>query len=151
MTIKRIEIMIGLILMAFSILILSIASQFPKGLGHDVGARFFPNFYAYLLIGLSVLYILTSLYKVREEEKKHGNKEWIKAIVGMICTFAYFFLMEFTGFLIATPVFLAGMMWIFNYRKPIRIIVFTALITAAIYVVFSILLKVPLPSGNLFS
>lgn len=150
MTTKRIEVMIGLILIAFSVLVLSMALQFPEGQQHDVGARFFPTFYAYLLIFLSLLLIFNNLKDIKEKGNEQVKAEWKKAVIGMICTVLFFLLMVFAGFLIATPIFLAGMMWIYDYRRPFRVILFTVLLTTFIYVVFSILLKVSLPSGILF-
>ncbi|EGQ26565.1 YjbE family integral membrane protein [Sporosarcina newyorkensis 2681] len=151
MAMKRFDVAIGFVLLILSIIVLSIASQFPEGQGTDVGAKFFPSVYAYILTGLSVLLIISPVLKrKRDEEDVETSLGMKKAIIGMVGTFIYYWLIQFFGFFISTVIFLGIMMWIFNYRKPVLIIVFSILISAVMYVGFAMLLNVPLPSGNLF-
>lgn len=60
----------------------------------------------------------------------------------------YIALLSPVGFFVATPPFLAGVMISMGERRPVHIVVVTALIYALIILVFIKLLYVPLPIGT---
>jgi hypothetical protein len=60
----------------------------------------------------------------------------------------YLWLLPRTGYYATTPFFIAGYMLIFGQRRWRRILAVTAGIYAALLLVFTKLLFVPLPTGN---
>lgn len=148
---KRIDISISLALIVIAGIMIHTSRSFPGAQGADVGASFFPVILSSLLIFLSLLLILTSIKNKAVETRTAGKSEWKKVLFGMGFTFIYFVLLIYLGYVVATPIFLAGMMWVFNYRRIIHVIFWSLLITGVIYVCFAMLLQVPLPNGVFFS
>ncbi|MFB5195926.1 tripartite tricarboxylate transporter TctB family protein [Neobacillus sp. KR4-4] len=144
---KRIDISIAGVLILLAGLIIFTSTSFPKAQGHDVGAGFFPAILSIILILLSVILIFTAMKKGSEAAEK---KDWKKAVLAMVYTFIYFLLLNYIGYLIATPLFLAGMMWYYQYRKKFSLVLWSLFITGIMYVCFVNLLKVPLPVGIFF-
>jgi putative tricarboxylic transport membrane protein len=148
---KRIDISISLALIVIAGIMIHTSRSFPGAQGADVGASFFPVILSSLLIFLSLLLILTSIKNKAVETRTAGKSEWKKVVFGMGFTFIYFVLLIYLGYVVATPIFLAAMMWMFNYRRIIQVVFWSLLITGVIYVCFAMLLQVPLPSGVFFS
>ncbi|MBD5553156.1 MAG: tripartite tricarboxylate transporter TctB family protein [Desulfovibrio sp.] len=65
------------------------------------------------------------------------------------CT-AYLALLHYAGFYLASLIFLTGVLAYLKVR-PLPLIITTAVMGSLIYSVFTLLLKVPLPKGVLFS
>jgi putative tricarboxylic transport membrane protein len=61
----------------------------------------------------------------------------------------YYFVFETLGYLLATPIFLFGLLSYFNHRKYLTNVLVALGFTAVVYLLFSILLGVPLPAGPL--
>lgn len=148
---KRIDISISLALIVIAGIMIHTSRSFPGAQGADVGASFFPVILSSLLIFLSLLLILTSIKNKAVETRTTGKSDWKKVVFGMGFTFIYFILLIYLGYVVATPIFLAAMMWMFNYRRIIQVVFWSLLITGIIYVCFAMLLQVPLPSGVFFS
>jgi putative tricarboxylic transport membrane protein len=148
---KRIDISISLALIVIAGIMIHTSRSFPGAQGADVGASFFPVILSSVLILLSVLLMVTSMKKKTVESRSEEKSEWKKVLLGMTCTFFYFVLLIYLGYVIATPIFLAAMMWMFNYRRLIHVVFWSLLITGLIYVCFALLLQVPLPDGVLGS
>lgn len=66
----------------------------------------------------------------------------------VVVPIVYIALLVPVGFFVATPLFLAGVMISMGERRPLQIVLVTALIYALIILVFVKLLYVPLPIGT---
>jgi len=147
---KRVDISIAGALILLAGIMIYTSKSFPNAQGTDVGASFFPMVLSSLLIFLSLILVFTAIRKGEPNSDKSEKTEWKKAILAMVCTFFYFLVLNYIGYLIATPLFLGGMMWLYQYQKKIHIIFWSLLITGIMYLCFVKLLKVPLPVGIFF-
>ena len=69
-------------------------------------------------------------------------------LVWGICL-AYAVLLPAAGFLILTPLLIAGLLWTLQFRRVLPVVLVSVIGTAAIYGLFDILLLVRLPHGPL--
>lgn len=73
----------------------------------------------------------------------------LRAAVIMGLSFLWAWLLLPAGYLLATPVVMAGMLWAMDVRSPLRLVLFPLCFTAITWGVFSQLLGVLLPLGIL--
>ncbi len=62
----------------------------------------------------------------------------------------YYLLLWLFGFIIATALFLPTMLYLLEYRKPVKVTIITILGVTFLYIAFKVLLGVPLPIAKLF-
>jgi len=65
-------------------------------------------------------------------------------------TLFYMLLIPIFGFLICTVVYLAAVSFYLGIRKPLPLVLFSVLVTGALYAIFAMWLHIRLPSGILF-
>lgn len=127
----------------------------PAQVEGEVGPRGFP-----LLLGIALgalgLYMSASAYLDRgepgtdEDRIEPATRSEVR-IVGltMLMFLAYALLLDKLGFLVATPIMVAGALWlIVGQRSWVRILLLAAGLTAGSYVVFGVLLPARLPQGS---
>jgi hydrogenase/urease accessory protein HupE len=92
--------------------------------------------------------------KRQADEKKESVKDmpspfvikrWLTLGISLL---VYVILLPRIGFLIMTSLLLVSMLWFFNVRRPLTVIIYTGVIVGVIYGVFARLLYVPLPAGT---
>jgi hypothetical protein len=83
-----------------------------------------------------------------EDEPGHPASS-SRAFAVMACGFAWAILLTPTGYLIATPICLAGMLLAMDVRSVARLVVFPTAFTILTWVIFSQFLSVTLPLGPL--
>ena len=147
------DIVLGIIFISISLFVWISASSFPsatvmEGLGPD----FLPVLLSIILIGLSVLLIISGIAKLL---RKNSNEEKITIFnfnelkipgILIILIFIYLILIKHLGFLIMTPILLFFTMKIMNAKNNVSILVSISF-TLVTYLVFSIGLGVRLPLG----
>lgn len=125
-------------------------------IGDPLGPKAFPA-----LVGGGL--ILAALLLLLETWKKRGTgtaaavaprpaeeKHVALLLTGMAAwTALYYFWFERLGYLIATPLFILGLLSYFNRRRHATNLAVAAGFTIVVYLLFSTLLGVPLPSGPL--
>jgi len=83
------------------------------------------------------------------EEKKRPSpfmiKRWLTLAVSLL---AYVLLLPKLGFPVMTSLLMLAILWFFDVRKPLVLVVYTALSVGVVYGVFARLLYVPLPAGT---
>ena len=72
-------------------------------------------------------------------------KRWLTLAVSLL---VYVILLPKLGFLVMTSLLMLSILWFFNARTPLVLVVYTALSVGVVYVVFAKLLYVPLPAGT---
>jgi putative tricarboxylic transport membrane protein len=125
-------------------------------IGDPLGPKAFPALVGGGLILSAVLLLLETLAKRRAledrtvEPRTKDEKHLFLVMIGMVVwAGAYYFVFETLGYLLATPVFLLGLLSYFNHRKYLTNVLVALGFTGVVYLLFSILLGVPLPSGPL--
>jgi len=149
------EIFLSIVFIVISITIYILTYQFP----HQTVAlspKVYPRFISACLLILSVVLLIQGVTGVKKnsEQKKTKlilNKIFILRLLLMILlAFFYTRILSLTGYVIATPPFVAGAMLLFNEKRWIWIIAVSIITTALLYVLFRMIFRVPLPRFDLF-
>lgn len=121
-----------------------------------MGPRAWPVFLLVLLIALLALNIFLSLRAARRQtaageaartESAGEGKKLQKLAWSTLGMFVYITLMDKIGFVCSTPLFVAYYMTLLGNRSWKMRLLTAALSTAALYILFSRFLQVPLPRG----
>jgi putative tricarboxylic transport membrane protein len=125
-------------------------------LGDPLGPKAFPALVGGGLV-LSALLLLLETWKKRRalpesraEPRRPVDKHVVLSLVAMVVwAGVYYYFFEILGYLIATPLFLFGLLSFFNKGRYLTNVLVALGFTAVVYLLFSILLGVPLPPGPL--
>lgn len=144
----------GIVLLLSCLYLFGVTFDFPSPLFEDdgPGLAFFPQL---LTIGgacLAVLMIVQSISAGDKRQEDDGEpihrvsgkipNSWL----GIALTCGYLAALYINQYFIATPVFVAGMLWLCGIRGPAAVIGVSLGFTGFIYGVFYYLLSVPLTS-----
>jgi len=115
----------------------------------EVGPDFWPKIVLICLIALSaaltVSHVLT--WRKSREEVSEREEGWQRVLITVLLAVGYVYFLKPLGFIVASPLFILGMMLLI-LRERKKVIPLTILgIMAMIYIIFSKLLFVPLPKG----
>jgi ABC-type multidrug transport system permease subunit len=103
-----------------------------------------------VMISIIVFFLSLSLFnigikeKMQEGDRKKLNIHFKDVAVTILSTVVYYNMMGFTGFVIATILFLSILFFYFGERRIWLIVVMSTGVSTGIYVLFSIFLKVML-------
>lgn len=144
-----------------AVVAIGIAAVFGvEAAGYPLEARRLPVLMAWIVGGLSVLMILEEGFKWRRRRKVAGGETtgagstpvepiasivWSALIPFAVAIAAYIALIPIAGYLITTPVFLGGVLLVSRAVRPVTAIVVAITVTAAIWVIFIWLLRLPIP------
>jgi len=153
------EHVVGLICIAISIAVLCITPSFPKGQAsvNITGPAFFPNVLAVAFIILGINQIITAFRSARKTQKAvisdnqkdaQRSKKIVMSVefVALMIGFIAFF--NILGFFISTTIFLFLLM-VFLGLKWWKSLLYSAIYTAVIYLLFGVLFTIGLPAGIL--
>lgn len=160
------EIGINAVFITIAIGMFIVSRKYKLVRGNLLGARTFPMLIGSLLSIFAIVNItgaIRSLQATREnvdentlEEveivtdfKSYIRKNRVGVAFGMMVI--YYLLLLYFGFIISTVLFLPAMLYLLEYRKPIRMLLVTVFGIAFLYIAFKVLLGVPLPQGIIFS
>ncbi len=146
---RRVDLLIGIGLLAFAVFYFQQSFAITVGFAGDrLGPAFFPRLLALALGTLALVLIWRSLAGRSDPAPlppmRVGLFLWT---VGL--TTAYAFLLRPLGYLIATPLYLAGIIWLLGYRNLVGLVGTAAGTAAVLYLVFGRALHVLLPMGPL--
>ena len=139
---------------AFACVVLYFTSQLDSlfsPASTDVGPKFFPRAAAIGLILCAVGKFITEGNPGKPVFEKEG---WKKIALIFVILAGYLLTMTVFGYIIATPIFSAILVIAMKEDrkiKPLRVILFSIILTAVLYLVFVKLILVFLPEGILFS
>ena len=139
-----------------SILIMGLTTQirptFGSISGSDPGSKAFP-------FGIAILLLLSSIGKFitcsKPDEKPfvEGKEGWFKILSVLILLLVYTVLMKYIGFIICSFAGTALLLWIMRGRQKISAvtyIVYPAVLTAVLYILFNNILQVIMPVGQIW-
>jgi len=115
----------------------------------EVGPDFWPKIILICLIALSAALTVSHVINWR---KSHGQvrareEGWKRVLIAVLLAVGYVYFLKPLGFIVASPLFILGMMLLILPERK-KIIPVTILgIMVMIYIIFSKLLFVPLPKG----
>lgn len=111
-----------------------------------LGPSFFPRIISYLMIVLSIAYLI-KLYNLKT--KKISIKFSKMSVFMIIGAIVYLLLINITGYVLTTFMYLLFCIFVLGQKKSITDIIATTLIVTCLYSIFHLVLKVPLPNGLL--
>jgi len=108
----------------------------------------FPKLISISLFITAIILVISSL-KMKTQEKKKEYNYWRagKVIVGLIL---YILILRWLGYLLSTGLLITYVISILGYKKRKQIIVVAIVSTVVLYLIFKILLGVPLPMMGFF-
>jgi hypothetical protein len=131
----------------------------PVGFGDSIGPRAFPLYLGVALVALSGLMVLGSFRHAGATDEEEGESvsrttrtdlRMAGSVFAIIV--AYGFLMQKTGFVIATLAIVAAMMWlVLGVRKPVPIAAMAVGIAFGCWLIFGEILGAYLPPGTWIS
>jgi len=151
--VKKANIIISIILILFGAAYAYLTIQLPdRNLPNTLGSSFMPWILVISIEILSLSLLIINCVKGPGVacEVHTTKKELIGILIVVFIIIAYVKLMEYLGFLICTPLFIAGLMILSGSRKWHEIAFVSVIASVAIYFFFFKLFKVVLPMGNLF-
>ncbi len=116
---------------------------FGPGTSGDVGVGFFPKIVSIFVMALSVIIIFQEIKKNNQEILLTNASK--KALLVALIMVIYVIVMNFIGFIIATPIVIATMLYLVGEKDKIKLVAIPVGITALVYVCFVMGLNVRLP------
>ncbi|MET0861834.1 MAG: tripartite tricarboxylate transporter TctB family protein [Microbacterium sp.] len=134
-------------------LVLSVCGYFLAGAVEirtetgGVDPRWWPTLLSLVAGCLSLALLLIAILRPpfdRSDLEVSSRQGWTRLGIALVCGILYIVLWQLAGYLIATPLFLAALIWVFGGRGWKTLILFPVITTGFTYVLFHTLLKVPL-------
>ena len=149
---KSLDLISGLVLLGFGILILVKSLEYPIGNLQMPGAAVFPILATFLLIAISGAIVISSFFKLKSDKTScvsspQLGKTFGRVVVGVGALLAYRYLLTFIGFAPACFLFiffLAKALGRYSWKNSLLFSVVTAIVC---YYLFQTLLKIPMPGG----
>jgi hypothetical protein len=146
---KKAEVAAGIVVLAIGLALLAGAWHFPLLLAGVPGPGFLPLIIAIaILTGGAVLVAGTMARKsIASSPAWPARAGWWRVALMLAALAVSFVLLEALGFLIVTTVFMAVMIYCLGERSRGVLIAVPPLSALALYAVFAVWLRVPLPKG----
>lgn len=112
-----------------------------------VDPRWWPTLLSLVAGSLSIVLLVIAIFRPpfdRSDLEVSSRQGWVRLGAALVCGILYIVLWQLAGYLIATALFLAALLWVFGGRGWKTLILFPVLTTAFTYLLFHTLLKVPL-------
>ena len=143
MVIRKGDLLLSIVLAALSIFVFAESSTFPRE------AATFPQISSGFLFVLAALLMASSLKGTKPEPDAAGSKGFKYAnacflVAGLV---AYALLLQFLGYIITTSALVFYTIFIMGYRGKKGLIVTTIVSVTLSYLIFHLLLDVPLPES----
>ena len=104
-----------------------------------------PNMVAYIIIVVSIIQLILDL-RTEKHKERFKSVNFLKLLECTVAMFLYVFLLRKIGFIIDTFFLTAFTMYALDYKNYKMLVVASVIITAVVFVAFTYLLKVPLPT-----
>lgn len=145
---KKANYVVILILTIFTALVFYLSSQLPDlSSGSVTGPEFFPNLLAITLVFLLVLLFISTVRMKENTELELLSPIAIKTYKTMVIILTYLLAMNYLGFIVSTVILLFVLLSFLGRFDLIKNLIISVGATAVIYIIFKIILSVPIPSG----
>lgn len=119
-------------------------TRFPNLSAVDYGPSFMPRIAAGLLAGLSIMLFISTFKK--QDDEKVKQDDMLKLLFHICYIIAFALVVSWLGVLITVPIFLFVYILIYGKIKIYKNIFLSLVITAALYGLFVVVLRIPLPN-----
>jgi putative tricarboxylic transport membrane protein len=122
-----------------------------RNLPNTLGSSFMPWMLVSILFGLSILLMFNAVFKESSEtcDYRISTKEGLGIVLLATIIIVYINSLNYLGFLLATPIFLAVLMILTGARGWKQIVLASVLITVGIYLFFQKIFQIILPAGEI--
>ena len=145
------EIIVCAAYLGFSIFLLFEAVKIPQfGVDTSFGPRLWPRVVLALsaiISGSLLLSHLLAFFRGYERPRSEGMEAWWTLFLSMVTFFLYTLGMQYLGFLVATPLYMAGFMAVLGMRRWTYIVISSIAVTLTLNILFIQFLFIPLPKG----
>jgi len=157
---KRLEIVFGIVALAFSSGYVFLTTQIPlrrEAAPGQIDARFWPLVIGITAVVIAVAILAFALAKpapTREDLEQIQPGGYVRVIATLAITGAFIAVWSLSTvilfgyrievFPIAAAVLMAALMLLYGHRRWISLIIYSVSVTAFVYVVFGMLLRIPL-------
>ena len=144
------EIVSALVLLAISGLYIWATLHIPdRTIPNTPGPSFFPLVIAGIVACLSLALLAKGILRLRAGSDVRIEKESIRSAIATLALFAVFLaVLPHTGFVVAGVGFFAGLMFLYGARSPVRIVLWSLAVPVALFLVFTRVFHILLPSGS---
>ena len=139
----------GYILLAVGVITAWSSTSLSMGKFRHPGPGFLPFGLAFVLIILSLALILQSRTNGGSPKPFWAKRTWLRPLLGVLSLVFYALFFDWIGFILTTFIFLVIWMWVIERLRWRTILSISIGTTAALYLIFNLLLEVPLPPGFL--
>jgi len=140
---KYIDLLIGIVSVGIAMYVFIESADFPPPHASQLGAAVFPRILAIFILGLG-LWVSASGWQKKEAILIHHLKEVVICLCMLIL---YGVTLKQLGFLVTTPIFIAATLYILRLRNIMNLVLLSLGTTGIIFLIFRLLLAVPLPHG----
>lgn len=149
---KRTNIIISLLSMAFGAAVLFITRSWPQSRNGVPGPAVFPRIIAGIIIACAVIVLVRTILDKKPDPKNvdYSSKNAIGVYITMGALILYFLLMKPLGFLIATVIMLSCFFAWFSKKKIYVCLIMAVVTSLIIFVIFSKALNVSMRFGLLY-
>ena len=112
-------------------------------------AAAYPTALGVILCACSLVQFARVCRKSGKTERKRLTREQWAVIWTMLAMLAYVLLQRPLGFVLASVLFMGGLMWLHGYRYPLRILAISLPAALGLYLFFTRVVHVGLPRGPL--
>ncbi len=131
-----------------AIYVISVASQYPAGSNGVPGPGVFPIMVSVVLLAASIAIVISSI-KMEDTPIAWLDDNTKRVYLSMIALLAYVIIMAQVGFVVTSTIFMTVMTQWFRKGKPITNAGISVIFVGIVYLVFGMLLNVPLNFGFL--
>lgn len=139
---KKLDLILGGVLVGISLIFYLMISKLPTN------ATLYPIFVTTLLLALTLIHIFTTYRHKDDEEESQVFKDLeLKQLLFVVGTSGlYVVMINIVGYITSTFIYILGVLFGLKVNKKISILVSIGF-SAFIYILFKVLLRVPLPKG----
>ncbi len=145
------ELVIGIACIALGVAVFIAAGNLQQ-VKLGIGPSGFPKFIAVVLAILGLAQTVTTLSSGVEAPKVDVDKRAASLFIAAVAmSVAYVMLVTQVGFIIMTPLLLIGMMYLFGERSIVKMLIIAIITTICIWLLFTKVFLIFLPTGRIFA
>lgn len=145
------ELLVCLIVLAMAAMAYTLAGGFPElTMKEGMGAAFFPRALAALAGVMTVAVLVMAIRRRAYRQIFVWSKTWLPLLFLIIGCAAYVLVISSLGFTLATFLFLLTAMKLMKVSWK-QVLIYSPVLTGVVYLVFHIMMRVPLPPGTIWS
>ncbi len=136
------QVIIPIFMIGFSLLLWAVTFSFPAG---EAGPADIPRLWIFWLVLFSAVLVGFCVTGKAEKDSKGGRIGFLALAISLVI--GYYFAMDYLGYFLSSFLFLALLMYMLSYRKPLIIMLVCSGWVLFSYLIFYKLLYIQLPLG----